>query len=568
MKLSDPHLILHSLLKVCTGRLLQGFLIILCLSATFLMRTNAEALTWQALWPSAAALIVVFSARSAFLGLLVGAISGAILLTEGSPLAALQYLFTEHFLPIFGSSWKMSALVFTLILGGFVALLEAGGGLQAVLKLCLGASRRASEKVRASSKRLQVTTIGFGLLVFFDGLANTLLIGRLMRRCADQSGVSRVKLAYLADTTGSAVACLAFISTWIAFQLAMIREGYMAMEIEVNAYALFFQSLPMNFYCWFALMLALISVFRNFNPGPMSGYEKQALERAFHTNDLAKEPAASTIHKGAWLGAVVPILVLTFSVPVVSYCIGVDSIWPLTLRKFATAYQAAESQVPIILVASSILASIAAAAWIVLPMPCTNQARPKVLSIFLLGMGNLLRPLAILIAAWMLGTAISNLGAATFLSTVLSGHVAIIYMPAIIFLAGACISFSTGTSWGTMAVLMPLSIPLIFAMTGEFSNVERDPFILAAIGAVFSGAVFGDHCSPFSDTTIIASIAAGVEPLEHFRTQLPFAALTGLVAVFAGFLPLGYGVPALLCLLSGLAFLLLIVQFYPKNNAH
>ncbi|MEC8649693.1 MAG: Na+/H+ antiporter NhaC family protein, partial [Verrucomicrobiota bacterium] len=312
----------------------------------------------------------------------------------------------------------------------------------------------------------------------------------------------------------------------------------------------------------------LISVFRNFNPGPMSSYEKQARNRLIDTNNSVKEPVDSTIHNGAWLGAVVPILVLALAVPVVSYCIGTDSIWPLTLRKFATAYQVAESQVPIILIASGILASIVAAVWLVLPMLGANQARPEVLSIFFLGMGNLLRPLAILIAAWMLGTAISNLGAATFLSSQLSGHVAIIYMPAIIFLVGACISFSTGTSWGTMAVLMPLSIPLIFAMTGELSNVERDPFIFAAIGAVFSGAVFGDHCSPFSDTTIIASIAAGVEPLEHFRTQLPFAALTGLVAVLAGFLPLGYGVSPPVCLLSGLAFLLLIAHVYPKKNAH
>ena len=169
MKLSDPNSILQSFLNVSIGRLLQGLLIGLCLFIAFLLRTDEEALTWQALWPSAAALIVVFSARSAFLGLLVGAISGAILLTEGSLVAAFQYVFTEQFLTIFSSPWKMSALVFTLILGGFVALLEAGGGLQALLKLCLGASRRASEKVRASSKRLQVTTIGFGLLVFFDG---------------------------------------------------------------------------------------------------------------------------------------------------------------------------------------------------------------------------------------------------------------------------------------------------------------------------------------------------------------------------------------------------------------
>ncbi|MEC9228635.1 MAG: hypothetical protein VYA21_07375, partial [Verrucomicrobiota bacterium] len=199
MKLSDPNSILQSFLKVPIGWLLRGLLIVLCLFITFLLGTDAEALTWQALWPSAAALIVVFSARSAFLGLLVGAISGAILLANGSPVGALQYVLIEQFLPIFSSPWKMSALIFTLILGGFVALLEAGVGLQALLKLCLGASSRASQKIRASSKRLQVTTIGFGLLVFFDGLANTMIIGRLMRRCADEFGLSRVKLAYLAD---------------------------------------------------------------------------------------------------------------------------------------------------------------------------------------------------------------------------------------------------------------------------------------------------------------------------------------------------------------------------------
>ena len=116
---------------------------------------------------------------------------------------------------------------------------------------------------------MQLTVFGFGLLVFFDGLANTMLIGRLLRSAADRCKVSRVKLAYLADTTGSAVACLAFISTWIAFQLAMIREGYAAVGQEVSAYRLFFQSLPTNYYCWFALCLALVCVLRDFNPGSM-----------------------------------------------------------------------------------------------------------------------------------------------------------------------------------------------------------------------------------------------------------------------------------------------------------
>jgi Na+/H+ antiporter NhaC len=120
---------------------------------------------------------------------------------------------------------------------------------------------------------------------------------------------------------------------------------------------------------------------------------------------------------------------------------------------------------------------------------------------------------------------------------------------------GALISFSTGTSWGTMGVLMPLAIPVIFSLTEGVVNVERDRLVVAAIGAVFSGAVFGDHCSPFSDTTIVASIAAGVEPLDHVSTQLPFAMIAGLVALVVGFVPLGLGLPAMVCLGVGVFLL-------------
>ena len=185
--------------------------------------------TWSTLWPSLAALAMVLITRSALLGLLIGALCGALLLAGGSVLGAIEQLVSNQFWPIFGSSWKLSAMLFTLILGGFVALVEAGGGLQGLVKKLLGSGR-------APHKRMQTTVFGFGLLVFFDGLANTMLIGRLLRSAADRCGVSREKLAYLADTTGSAVACLAFISTWIAFQLSMIREGFLlAGQGEVSA---------------------------------------------------------------------------------------------------------------------------------------------------------------------------------------------------------------------------------------------------------------------------------------------------------------------------------------------
>lgn len=529
--------------------------LVLCLLLlSFVLGVLAEG-EWLALWPTAVALGLVLCFRSAFLGLLVGAVSGAILLAGGDLFTALSYLWSAQFLPIFSSSWKVSALLFTLVLGGFVALVEAGGGLQALVRVLLGSGR-------ACAGRMQSTVFGMGLLVFFDGLANTMLIGRLLRTAADGAGVSRAKLAYLADTTGSAVACLAFVSTWIAFQLAMIREGYAALGLEVNAYALFFKSLPMNFYCWFALVLALVSVFRGFNPGPMGKAERVARGER---KTVGIEPQPIPAKKGAWLGAIIPIVVLAFSVPVLTYLIGVETCWPFSLTKFAGAYAVAEGYVPLILVASSVLASLVAAGFLLFGSR-GNDARPAVSRVFLGGVRDLLGPLAILLAAWMLGAAISELGASAFLSGLLEERLPLACMPALIFLAGALISFSTGTSWGTMAVLMPLSIPLVFGMAGEVPDLERERYIGAAIGAVFSGAVFGDHCSPFSDTTIVASIAAGVEPMDHFRTQLPFAILAGLVALLCGFLPLGYGLAPFFCLLSGLACLLLLPLLYPKAH--
>ena len=497
--------------------------------------------TWSTLWPSVAALTMVLISRSAILGLLIGSVCGAILLAGGSLLGTIEQLVLNQFWPIFESSWKLSAMLFTLILGGFVALVEAGGGLQGLVKKLLGSAR-------APHKRMQTTVFGFGLLVFFDGLANTMLIGRLLRSAADRCGVSREKLAYLADTTGSAVACLAFISTWIAFQLSMIREGFvLAGQGEVSAYGYFFKSLPTNFYCWFALTLALVCIWREFNPGSMGVAERAARERS---TPPGREEAVQASH---WGLAIIPIAVLTLSIPVLTYVIGSEALLPFSLSKFAESYGKAEAYVPQILVASSIMASLVAAgsyAFARRGRDTSNEAR-----IFLSGVREIAGPVLILIAAWMLGGAISQLGTATYLSESLQGHLPVALLPAGIFVLGALISFSTGTSWGAMGVLMPLAIPVIFSLTEGVVDVERDRLVVAAIGAVFSGAVFGDHCSPFSDTTIVASIAAGVEPLDHVRTQLPFAMIAGLTALVVGFVPLGFGLPAIVCLGVGVILL-------------
>ena len=526
--------------KVTTGRgwMSLGATIVVLAMSWYLAGCES---TSRTLWPSLASLAMVLILRSALLGLLIGALSGALLLAGGSVLGTIEQLALNQFWPIFGSSWKLSAMLFTLILGGFVALVEAGGGLQGLVKKLLGAGR-------APHKRMQTTVFGFGLLVFFDGLANTMLIGRLLRSAADRCGVSREKLAYLADTTGSAVACLAFISTWIAFQLSMIREGFaQAGQGEVSAYGYFFNSLPANFYCWFALILVVVCIWREFNPGSMGVAERTARERQTYSRP------EEAVQAGHWVLAIIPIAVLTLSIPTLTYVIGAESLLPFSLNKFAESYGKAEVYVPHILVASSLSASLVAG--LTYASARRGCAAKNEVRVFLIGVREIAGPVLILIAAWMLGGAISQLGTATYLSESLQGHLPMALLPAGIFVLGALVSFSTGSSWGAMGVLMPLAIPVIFSLTEGVVNLDRDRLVVAAIGAVFSGAVFGDHCSPFSDTTIVASIAAGVEPLDHVRTQLPFAIIAGLMALVVGFLPLGFGLPAIVCLGMGILLL-------------
>lgn len=546
-----------------TGKQHIGFRIALCvglllMTAILFSRIDSPLMV---IWPTVVALMTVFALRSAFWGLMNGAAVGALLLAEGNPFRAVTFAVAELFMPIFLSSWKLSAVLFTLILGGFVALVEAGGGLQGLLQRILASGH--------SRVRMQLTVFGFGFLVFFDGLANTMLVGRLMRSAADRSGVSRVKLAYLADATGSAVACVAFISTWIAFQLSMIREGYAQAGHEVDAYRLFFASLPANFYCWFTLCLVLVCVLRDFNPGPMGKAERISAEN----QSLGDLPEKGEVHASHWGIAIVPIMVLTVSIPTLCYLIGSKSLLPFSLAKFAEAYGRAEPFVPQILVLSSLAATLVGGVSYLLARgkSKSKEPTPGPFRIFLAGVRDIAAPVGILLAAWMLGGVVSRLDAADLVAGLLEGNLPVTLLPLAIFITGALISFTTGTSWGTMAVLMPLAIPVIFTLSGQAGSPpppEVESYVVAAIAAVFSGAVFGDHCSPFSDTTIVSSIAAGVEPLEHVRTQLPFALIAAVAAALFGFVPLGFGLSPYISLVAGCVLLFFLPTLFRKPTNH
>ncbi len=494
------------------------------------------------LWPPLAAVLIILTTRNALIGLLSGGIAGAILLSSGNPLVAGSDLFNHHLAPSFQSSWKIGALFFTLILGGFASTLEAGGGFTRLIRQAVSQNTAPDTTI----KNLESASAGLGLLCFFDGLANSMVVGRVSRDLADQHGVARTKLAYIVDSTSSAVACLAFISTWIAFQLSMIGEAFSLAGQPVNPYAVFLQSLPFNFYCWFTLVMLFVAIKARFHPGPMAQFVSEARLRIPKT-----QASKSDESNGPIISALAPLGALMVAFFVGFIALGSPRpIWPLGRQKIVEAFGSDAG--PTVLVVASLVA--AALALAMFPKQPSGKWTPAGKA-FLHGIRTMVAPVLILLAAWVLGSVINELGTAALISRLVTNQTHLALLPSLVFLTGAIISFSTGTSWGTMGILFPMVVPAAAALGAEHS------FLTIVVAAVFSGAVFGDHCSPFSDTTIVSSISCGVTPHDHVRTQIPYALITALVAVVFGFLPAGFGLPGWLLLIVGSVVILLLGWF-------
>ena len=469
--------------------------------------------------PSLCALSMVLISRSALIGLTGGALAGAILLAPAVWLAP-AHLISDLLLPALQSRWNLCVLFFTLIMGGFVGLLAGGGAISALVrKLTSGAGQ--------GSRRMEWITYGLGFGCFFDGLANSMLVGSTMRPIYDRACSSRTRLAYIVDSTSSPIACLALLSTWIAYQLSMIKEGLAASELEANPYSMFLAALPGNYYCWFTLMLVAIVIHRRWSPLAGSSIPEDAAPAIPEQSD-GEMPGIRSIF--------VPLLFLVIILPASLWWSGSRALRGQADAQWVDTFAAADTS--LMLVLSGLAASLVA---------CTVYPRNAVLRpahAFTAGVKRMLGPAMILIAAWALSCSLKELGAAGWIGNLLSGEIPLWLLPALVFLTGALISFLTGTSWGTMGIIIPLVIPLATSMATLPENIAVDAspytFSVSVLAAAFSGAVFGDHCSPMSDTTIVSSMASGVEPMQHVVTQMPFAMIAAGLALFPGFIMAGW----------------------------
>ena len=503
-------------------RFARNILIFALWPALVLVARQAE-WSFTPILPSFCALSLVFVFRSALLGLAGGALAGAVLLAPDAWTAPL-FLINDLLLPALQSRWNLCVFMFTLIMGGFVGLINGGGGVSTLV-------RRLTQGAKQGSRRMEWITYGLGFGCFFDGLANSMLVGSTMRPVYDRAGSSRTRLAYIVDSTSSPVACVALLSTWIAYQLSMIKEGLSAARIEANPYSMFIDALPGNYYCWFTLVLVAIVIHRRWNlastasRGDSPADELPPLAGLNQQENNAEHAAG--IHT-VWI----PLLFLVIMLPASLWWSGSQAlegkVGQMNVR-WVDTFAAADTA--LMLVWTGLSTSLVAA--FVYPR---NAPLPYGKA-FLGGMERMLAPALILVAAWALSASLKQLDAAAWIGQLLSGAVPTWLLPALVFLAGASISFLTGTSWGTMAIVVPLVIPLAASM----GSPETTAYALSVsvLAAAFSGAVFGDHCSPISDTTIVSSLASGIEPFEHVRTQMPYALIAAGFALFPGFILAG-----------------------------
>ncbi|WP_422071247.1 Na+/H+ antiporter NhaC family protein [Tranquillimonas rosea] len=474
-------------------------------------------------------------------------------------LDVIQIYVLEALVPPNGAKSHMQIVIFTLMMGGMIGIIYRNGGAHAI------AARIAS--MAKTRRRTQLGSCGLGFAIFFSTYANSLIVGNTMRPVTDRMRISREKLAYIVDSTAAPLASIAIISTWIGYQLGLIEEAMGEISHSESAYSIFLNALPYNFYPIFALAMVIMVGATGRDFGPMAKAERRALEtgqvirKDGQTEDDEEEGGDElTLKEGVpqrSINAILPIGLLIVMVAAGIYVTGDgDSI--RAIMGSADGNTA--------LVWAALVSVILAAAMSIGQRILTVN---ETMAAWFAGLRSVLFVMIILTLAWALSAIAEDLHTASFLVSILGDTIAPAWLPALLFVLSAAVSFAVGTSWGTMGILMPLAVPLIWAlMQNAGLSIEEDGHILyATIGTILAGSVWGDHCSPISDTTIISSVASGSDHIDHVRTQIPYALTVGAVALALGLVPTGYGVPWYLTLPAGIAVLFGVVMIVGRPMA-
>ena len=446
-------------------------------------------------------------------------------------------------------------IVFTLIIGGMVRIITINGGMQGVVN-------KLSRKAKGPRSG-QLMTFLMDLCVFFDDYSNTLVVGNTMRPITDKLKVSREKLSYIVDSTSAPVVAVAFVTTWIGAELSYIQDGINAIGLETSAYSVFFHSLAYSFYPFLTLGFVLMIILSGRDYGLMLKAERKARKAEMSSESIKVEEDSAHI-----IDALVPLAVLIFGTVIGLFFTGYDAeVWSDGnvgfFSKLSATIGAANSYQALLW--ASLLSLLTA---IVMTLLRGKIPFGKVMEEMVEGFKSMFNAVLVLTMAWSIAAVTKDMHTAEFVSQLLlQWSLSPMWVPALTFILAALIGFSTGTSWGTMAILYPLILPASWLLCQEqgLAVAAAMPLFYNVVASVMAGAVMGDHCSPISDTTIMSSLASSCNHLQHVSTQMPYALTVGAAALLVGIIPTAHGLPSWVAFLGAFGVLALIVRFVGKK---
>ena len=500
--------------------------------------------TFWALVPPVVAIGLALITKEVYSSLFIGVLMGGILYSGFSFEGTITHIFEDGMINVLSDSYNVGILIFLVILGAMVCLMNRAGGSAAFGQF---AADHIKGRVGA-----ELATILLGCLIFIDDYFNCLTVGSVMRPVTDKFKVSRAKLAYLIDATAAPICIIAPISSWAAAVTGFV-EGE-------DGFSIFVRAIPYNFYAILTIVMMIGMVLLRTEFGSMKFHEKNALKGDLYTTpgrpyDTEKQPEVSV--RGTVLDLLIPIISLII-------CCMVGMLYTggfFSGEDFVTAFSQSDASLGLTmgsffgLLITIGLYQVRRVLKFSECMACIPE-----------GFKSMVPAIMILSFAWTLKAMTDSLGADVYVATVVasSARSLLNFLPAIIFVVGCFLAFATGTSWGTFGILIPIVVAV-------FENSNPDLMIIS-ISACMAGAVCGDHCSPISDTTIMASAGAQCEHVNHVTTQLPYAATAAVVSFFsyiiAGFVQSAWiALPIAIALMVATMFVIRAVNGVLKEEA-
>ncbi|MBS2097895.1 Na+/H+ antiporter NhaC family protein [Carboxylicivirga linearis] len=530
---------------------------------------------WLSILPPLIAIIMALITKEVFSSLFVGLLFGTatlykyaganffIAIGKGALAIVDTYLMEALLDP-----GHISIIIFSMLIGGMVTLISMNGGMKGIVNIL--------SKYANSRRSGQFITYLMGLVIFFDDYANTLVVGNTMRPVTDKLKISREKLAYLVDSTSAPIAAIAFITTWIGAELSYIQEGIVNLGLETTPYSVFLNSLQYSFYPILTLVFVALLIWQRREFGPMLSAEKQVTQNSIESiknegkrnPQIMKELEVAENINPRWYNAVIPISVVVIGTLIGLFYTGWDAAtWSNKSISITTKISQIIGDADVF---SALVWSSLSGVFTALLLTTAQRLLTMKESIegIINGFKTMFHALLILSLAWSLALLTTHLHTADFITQILTSiNISPVFIPALTFIFSAFIAFSTGSSWGTMAIIYPLMLPAVWklGLDAGLSHDDIMPLFYNVVSAVLAGSVLGDHCSPISDTTILSSLACSCNHIHHVRTQMPYALTVAGVAVLMGTLPVAFGLPVWISYLMSIGILFLIVRLVGKK---